>query len=68
MTIIGKFAVAAFNHADVFAILLAFLGQHGRDAHAQQHKCNARNGGSGREKTEERKGEKNSGLRQKLFE
>ena len=44
MTIIGRFAMAAFNHADVFAILLAFLGQHGRDAHAQKHKCNARNG------------------------
>ena len=37
----SKLAMSAFDHTDVFAALLALLGQHGGNSHAQQNKCGA---------------------------
>ena len=34
-----QFSMAPLDHADILRVLLAFLGEHRRNAYAQQHKC-----------------------------
>jgi len=37
----SELAMSAFDHTHVFAVLLALLGKHSGNPHAQQNKCDA---------------------------